>query len=86
MNNILREIDSGNEVVLVMLDLSAAFDTIDHALLLERLQHRYAMVLCGLGMQQYAMHIATIQKTTLFELGVYFTAHYSNISKKNLKN
>ena len=29
------------------------------------------MVLCGLSMQQYAMHIATIQKTTFFELGVY---------------
>ena len=29
------------------------------------------MVLCGLGMQQYAMHIATIQKITFFELGVY---------------
>ena len=43
MNNILREIDSGNEVVLVMLDLSAAFDTIDHALFLERLQHRYGI-------------------------------------------
>ena len=28
-------------------------------------------VLCGLGMQQYAMHNATIQKTTFFELGVY---------------
>ena len=29
------------------------------------------MVLCGLGMQQYAMHNATIQKTTFSELGVY---------------
>ena len=28
------------------------------------------MVLCGLGMQQYAMHNATIQKTTFFEFGV----------------
>ena len=28
------------------------------------------MVLCALGMQQYAMHNATIQKTTFFELGV----------------
>ena len=28
------------------------------------------MVLCGLGMQQYIMHNATIQKTTFFELGV----------------
>ena len=30
-----------------------------------------SMVLSGLSMQQYAMHIATIQKTTFFELGVY---------------
>ena len=30
-----------------------------------------SMVLCGLGMQQSAMHNATIQKTTCFELGVY---------------
>ena len=30
-----------------------------------------SMVLCGLGMQQCAMHNATIQKTTFFELGVY---------------
>ena len=29
------------------------------------------MVLCGLGMQQYAMYNATIQKTTFFELGAY---------------
>ena len=29
------------------------------------------MVLCGLGMQQYAMHDARIPKTTFFELGVY---------------
>ena len=29
------------------------------------------MVLCGLGIQQYAMHNATIQKTTFFELGAY---------------
>ena len=33
------------------------------------------MVLCGLGMQQYAMHNATIQKTTFFELGVYMYMH-----------
>ena len=27
------------------------------------------MLLCGLGMEQYAIHNATIQKTTFFELG-----------------
>ena len=34
------------------------------------------MVLCGLGMQQYAMYNATIQKTTFFELGVYIYQYY----------
>ena len=42
-NDILRAIDNKQEVVLVMLDLSAAFDTIDHELLLQRLQHRYGI-------------------------------------------
>ena len=35
-------------------------------------------VLCGLGMQQYAMHNATIQKTTFFELGVYSKRNVSS--------
>ena len=40
-NDIFTAIDSHNEVVLVLLDLSAAFDTIDHCLLLSRLHHRF---------------------------------------------
>ena len=40
------------------------------------------MVLCGLGMQQHAMHNATIQKTTFFELGVY---NVSNLEKETLR-
>ena len=56
MNNILREIDSGSEVVLVMLDLSAAFHTIDHALLLHRLQHRYGIGCTALKWFQSYLH------------------------------
>ena len=37
-----------------------------------------SMVHCGLGMQQCAMHNATIQKTTFFELGVYLNGTESN--------
>lgn len=38
-NDIFIATDSGDQVVLVLLDLTAAFDTIDHEILLSRLEH-----------------------------------------------
>ena len=42
-NDILRALDSRQCVYLVLLDLSAAFDTIDHKVFLRRLQRDYAI-------------------------------------------
>ena len=41
VNDIHQAIDNKCEAVLVLLNLSAAFDTIDHAILLDRLRDRY---------------------------------------------
>ena len=42
-NDLLMAADSGSQVLLLMLDLSAAFDTIDHAILLHRLECRFGI-------------------------------------------
>src|SRR5688572_30145988 len=38
-NEIIRSMDRGKVTVLVLLDLSAAFDTVDHSILLHRLKN-----------------------------------------------
>ena len=42
-NDILQAIDKQRTVILVLLDLSAAFDTVDHDILLDRLPTRYSI-------------------------------------------
>ena len=41
LNSIYTSADSGHATLLVSLDLSASFDTIDHDILISRLQHSF---------------------------------------------
>ena len=42
-NDFLRAIDNRDSVILLMLDLSAAFDTVHHSILLTRLSNSYGL-------------------------------------------
>ena len=43
MNDVLHAVDNSDVFLLTLLDLSAAFDTIDHNILLQRLEHLYGI-------------------------------------------
>jgi hypothetical protein len=48
MNDLLLAVDGGDAVILALLDLSAAFDTIDHSILLNRMSVRFGISGCVL--------------------------------------
>ena len=47
-NDILRAVDNHHHVILVLLDLSAAFYTLDHSILLQRFQKRFGITCTAL--------------------------------------
>lgn len=55
-NYILVSVDSGNCAVLVLLDLSAAFDTVDHCILLKRLNHEVGI--CENALQWFESYLS----------------------------
>ncbi len=56
LNDILISCDSGDFTVLVLLDLTAAFDTVDHAVLIDRLEH--CVGLSGVALDWFKLYFA----------------------------
>jgi hypothetical protein len=55
-SDILETLDKGATTVLIMLDLSAAFDTIDHKVLLQRFERMYGITGCALQWVSSYLH------------------------------
>ena len=55
-NDIAMSTDNHKSVVLVLLDLSAAFDTVDHSLLLSRLSTRFGI--CDLALDWFCLYLS----------------------------
>ena len=67
VNDILSALDNGNISVLLLLDLSAAFDTIDHQILLSRLNSVF-------GIQSIAQSIQSmVSVIPLRQISVHFS-------------
>ena len=57
-DDILRAIDKKRSVILLLLDLSAVFDTVDHGILLDRLSQRFGIV--GHALEWFRSYISLI--------------------------
>ena len=74
-NDILLSLDKGKAVVLVLLDLSAAFDTVDHEILLKRLQTHLGIT--GSAIEWFRSYLSDRKQTV--------TIQGSTSSKRNLR-
>ena len=55
-NDILVALDNHQSVILLLLDLSAAFDTVDHGILLDRLSHHFGI--CGVALSWFKSYLS----------------------------
>ena len=64
-NDIVSAIDKGHVVALALLDLSSAFDTVDHTLLLSILENRFSVT--GLSLEWFRSYLT--DRTQIFTAG-----------------
>eukprot|EP00057_Strongylocentrotus_purpuratus_P016298 XP_011670772.1 PREDICTED: uncharacterized protein LOC105441399 [Strongylocentrotus purpuratus] len=62
-NDLLQSLDTGNEAVLLLLDLTSAFDTVDHSILLTRLRDRFGVT--GMALHWFASYLSRRQQSVL---------------------
>ena len=55
-NDILKALDRRHGVILILLDMSAAFDTVDHDVLVTRLEQRYGVTGCAIAWIKGALY------------------------------
>ena len=75
-NDILQSFDNGGGVLLVLLDLSAAFDTVNHELLLFRLSTYHG--LCGLVLNWFTSYL-TNRAQFMDVNGSFSTIHHLRV-------
>jgi hypothetical protein len=56
MNNLLMAVDGGNAAILALLDQSAAFDPVDHSIILDRLSAHFDI--CGSALAWFSSYLA----------------------------
>jgi hypothetical protein len=56
LSDILAAVDRGEFAALVLLDLSTAFNTVDHTILLERLRRTFGF--CGIALDWMASYLS----------------------------
>lgn len=64
-NDILLAIDNHHRVMLLLLDLSTAFDTVDHEILLKRLNSKFSV--CGTALDWFCSYLTNHTQVVLID-------------------